>query len=1500
MGKLTNLSWIAAGAIALAGAFLLPEVNAQALRGSGSKSTPATQRITPASELKIPGMKMRSGVSHNTFGSNPSLLEALKAGKVKPAMAPMKVAGSGDVVYGCLVYSDDYYARNMGIYTFALDGTNKQTLVESNILANGGGTYANGKYYYMEYGAYDGEAYYYTFIFDAETWDILKIGDGDASVAAHDMDYDPVTNKIYGSFYGQNGTEWGVLDMENYTRTTIATMNPAVHTVSFNASGQAYGVGFDGNLYKIDKNTGATTLVGPTGVVSQYESSSTFDKATGKLYYAHAGEYSSGLYEINTATGAATLISKFVNNEEICGMYFPEAVVSPTAPARIEDLALDFAPGSLSGNLTFTLPTKTFGGGNLTGNINYTVSMDGQRINLGADAPGAKVSVPVSVPVSGEYNFIVNTTNVGGSGQATYLNGYIGYAAPVAPKNVSLSYENDKFYLEWQGSTTAATEGAFTASDVTYTVRRYPGGEVAAQDLRATRFEEEAQIAGSSAGYYYTVEAVNHDAHSKATQSNSMTLQIIQPPYTDNFVGEESLDAWTIYNLTGNRTSWKWRGDPGKPGYVQIQGVKDYAKDDWAFSPGIRFEAGNAYEIAIDAWIWNTKWGSEYLTLVISTEPTDEGIVETIVPKTEVTVLGGSTVENPGVQLLSGEFMCTRTGTYYVGIHAEAAPDAWMINFNNFRVGAPQIAASPAAVEDLTVTPDANGAMSAVVSFTTPTVAKNGSTLTDIDVMTVKRDGQVVKTFEKPATGTALSFTDTGMTQGVHTYSVIGSNSAGDGNAATETVFIGINVPAAPESVNVKETANDGEVTVSWPAVVNDRDGRALNTQNVTYMVADGGQVIASNVTGTSHTFQAVPANGNQQFVSYTVYAMTNAGRSTTGTQSELVPVGPAYPTPYIDSFKEGGYTHLHNVTPANSPLVWRIYSVDEMQLETPDGDNYMLGARGNNVDQTSMWSTGKIKLADNVASSLSFYYFAMTENENTLDVMINDGDGWKSLGHYVMGSPQGWRKVTIHLNDYKGKSVQFGFKGTLQTYTTIMIDGIVVDSLPDVNLTAEGIHVPSRFDANTPVDIEVDITNNGALPTSDYKVVLYRNNREVATAQSVEIASGETKTVTISETAPVTETRVTYYAEIVCDDDEDPLDNTTYGVTASVVVPNYPAPTQLAASKVENSVELTWNAADLGSQLPDAITDDFESYEAFALNKAGDWTFIDADGSKTYGFEGIDFPHAGEPMAYIVFNNEGSQFDNFFNTTSGHQFMATFVTYGGQNDDWMISPRLYGKAQKVSFFAKSFSNTYGYESFEILYSTTTRAKDAFTHLDAVGEVPTEWTEYSFEVPNNTRYVAIRCTSANRMMFMVDDFTYVPYGAEIEPLTLVGYNIYRDNVKMNSAVVTTNTFSDAQPESDDNMYCVTAIYDRGESAPSNFVSINSSGVEPVAGADIRVYTVHNQIVIDGAAGQNVGVYGLDGRSVFNDRSATNRISVSVVPGVYVVKAGAKVVKVIVK
>jgi hypothetical protein len=217
----------------------------------------------------------------------------------------------------------------------------------------------------------------------------------------------------------------------------------------------------------------------------------------------------------------------------------------------------------------------------------------------------------------------------------------------------------------------------------------------------------------------------------------------------------------------------------------------------------------------------------------------------------------------------------------------------------------------------------------------------------------------------------------------------------------------------------------------------------------------------------------------------------------------------------------------------------------------------------------------------------------------------------------------------------------------------------------------------------------------------------------------------------------------------------------------------------------------------DIGWKLPEggpgegiSIIEDVESHTNFTKNSAGSvgWTYYD-NGSKTWGIKDVSFPGSGDNFAFIVFNPSATtppMTDSGITPHSGNKFFACFATSQTKpNNHWIVSPELNALGDfTFSFWAKSYTTEYGAERMKVLYSTSSNAQGSFNnYLDgstsAHVEVPANWTQYSYTVPSNAKYVAIQCVSNDAFIFMVDDIVIKDnVGIEEKTQTPDGFVIY--------------------------------------------------------------------------------------------------------------------------
>ena len=121
------------------------------------------------------------------------------------------------------------------------------------------------------------------------------------------------------------------------------------------------------------------------------------------------------------------------------------------------------------------------------------------------------------------------------------------------------------------------------------------------------------------------------------------------------------------------------------------------------------------------------------------------------------------------------------------------------------------------------------------------------------------------------------------------------------------------------------------------------------------------------------------------------------------------------------------------------------------------------------------------------------------------------------------------------------------------------------------------------------------------------------------------------------------------------------------------------------------------------------------------------------------------------------------------WNTYEGNQGLYFFASGANAttipNDDWMISPEfsMDGVTSPIlSFWAKSLTDQYGLERFQIGVGTTTNPTD-FTIITpgSYVEPPTEWTQYQYDLSayegQNIR-LAIHYMGNDSFVLMMDNF----------------------------------------------------------------------------------------------------------------------------------------------
>ena len=1512
-----NLLLKRTAAMAVAGAFgisamaqaVVPGSDAPVFRSmSPSTHFAATEVPQNAHNVVVPARKnARPGLSAlgtpRALKSRPGIIPA--AGERLPALA------------GSVTVADSwpYEEPPIGVYALPEAAGKNFTLLAEGPDATGGGVVIGDKYYCTNYYNFSGYLYANVDCYDMSTWERLSHRDGESGLIALDVALDPTDNNVYGFFYNDNvtGYEFGTINYETLTRTVICDLDRTMVAIAIDNDGTVYGIDREmardadnimrtvsSSLYKIDKETGAMSLVGKTGQLPFYVSSAVIDPATGRMFWTVSGQDGARLCEVDKATGAAKVVMEFADNEEVTGLYVQPAAAADDAPASVSGLTAEFADGSLSGKVRFTAPAVTFGGDPATGALTYTVTANGVEIATGNTTCGAFVDASVSVDAAGMYEIAAYVSNAAGNGPAAKLSMFIGKGTPSMPV-VTASWSGGRFHVEWAPVTTSADGGYINPADVRYDIMRMPDEVLLDHDIAATSIDMPYPEPENLESFYFLVGAKYDGKQSQTAVSNLVVLGALSTPYSQDFSNIDELNAYTILDGNADGKVWSWYN-----GQVYLPYSKETQCDDWFILPPMRLEGGRVYKFTIEAYAGYAAY-PERFEVKYGTANNADAMTSTVIAPTTLT--------NIVAKAFDGDIAPEKSGIYYIGVHGISDADMYSLYVKSINIGTGVDDNAPAAVEDFTATPDPDGLKKVTLSFTAPTQTFAGQPLGALTDIVISRSGRALQTIENPAPGQKISFEDTPQRKGYYTYEVTSSNEYGRSAAVSATVYVGINVPAAPTDVVLTETDEPGVVTLSWTAPTTDVDGLPLNPDLVTYTIVQATNhddfVALENVKETTVTFRAMP-EGEQDFIYFAVFAATEAGYSDTYASSVMKAIGTPAAYPFLESFADGDFSMDFGVSGNGGS--WSTYG-DASGIVSIEEDNGYMGMKGEYVDARSGIYTGKISLEGAVAPVLSFYTYNVPpesasdgRDTNTIEISVSDGSKSSVVKSFVIGEEfgdnYGWNKVSVPLTGYAGcKNIELRLTVTTGNCVYTFFDRLRIGEAIDNNLIAGRLRTPDRVKVGNDFTASVNVLNDGDKAADNYRVQLMCNGKEIASQVGVALLPGDKKAVEFTvPTGPVSDESLVIGAKVVYENDAVPEDNTTGDATVKVVYPNLPAPEALQGRSTGDAVKLSWIAPDMSLAMPAAIEDDFESYAPYANSGVGSWVFVDIDKGGIGGIQDFQIPgiDRNSEQSFWVMTSEIAPDNGTFAAHSGTQYLcqmyAAVQNYPVMCDDWAISPELYGKRQEITFFARSYVSIYP-ETFEVYYSTGSVNPDDFIFLDVVEYASSAWTEYNFTVPDGARRFAIRCISTDCFMLFVDDFSYIPAGATLD-LELKGYNLYRDGVKVSTLAADELSAVDVPDTESAYSYRITAVYNRGESRPSNVAEVDySAGIAEAGVPQPVVVGLKGVVQVRNAAGMPVSIFAVDGKAV---HVGSGDATVSLMPGVYTVRVASTSHKVLVK
>lgn len=203
----------------------------------------------------------------------------------------------------------------------------------------------------------------------------------------------------------------------------------------------------------------------------------------------------------------------------------------------------------------------------------------------------------------------------------------------------------------------------------------------------------------------------------------------------------------------------------------------------------------------------------------------------------------------------------------------------------------------PQGVSNLVIAPKPNGEEKATLSWVNPTKNLDKSNITTLTKIEVFRDGSLVHMVSNQTVGGNVSWEDSSVKSGIHSYVVI-AHSDIKGVGTTKNAFIGRDVPNAPS--NVKLAKNENNAVLTWDKVANGCNGGWIDVGSLKYrIIRMPDNVVIAETSDNKFEDTSIDV---MNLYTYAVEGFNSDGYGGRSFSNSMI-IGPAFSTPCTFTF---------------------------------------------------------------------------------------------------------------------------------------------------------------------------------------------------------------------------------------------------------------------------------------------------------------------------------------------------------------------------------------------------------------------------------------------------------------------------------------------------------------------------------------------------------------------------------------------------------------------
>lgn len=335
-----------------------------------------------------------------------------------------------------------------------------------------------------------------------------------------------------------------------------------------------------------------------------------YNHKSGIMYYTFCGQDAAGtgctpIFEMNTNNGVATTVGYLSGDGyAIRGAFFAEPEFSaPDGVDMFEYKAdVDADPNLLTGTLSIELPSVTYGGAELTGELTVVVNDgDEELFRLAGRQPGETVVTDLRSFGYGEHTFSCYVIDGNGiEGLVRKFTVYIGYDVPTAPQNVTIEEVDGQVVLSWDAPNEGQHGNPVQAEGIEYRITDAFDTHVA--NLFGTTTYS-IPVASELTNHSYYITAYYQGV--EGGRAGSPTLYTGDPldaPYTTDFT--DMMEVWNGYKIidaNADGYTWMWYNVDRPYVMCLYDPYWEHDADDWIFTPPVNYHAGKTYCMKVTA-----------------------------------------------------------------------------------------------------------------------------------------------------------------------------------------------------------------------------------------------------------------------------------------------------------------------------------------------------------------------------------------------------------------------------------------------------------------------------------------------------------------------------------------------------------------------------------------------------------------------------------------------------------------------------------------------------------------------------------------------------------------------------------------------------------------------------------------------------------------------------------------------------------------------------------